>query len=113
VYQQPAYQQPAAPEPAPARPPSQRPAAPVVAGERTSLEANIGATTESNFYVGFTGEVAEGGVFLATYDVLPVRTSVQVLVTLPGGFEFRVNGWVRYVRDPFDFSADSNPGMGI
>ena len=55
----------------------------------------------------------EGGVFLATYEVLPVRSSVEVLVTLPGGFEFKVNGWVRYVRDPFDFSADSDPGMGI
>jgi len=116
---QPAAAQPAAQQ-APAAQPAPRtsrtsgpPPAPTPANGRAGVEANIGATTESNFFVGFSGEISEGGVFLATYEVLPVRSSVEVLVTLPGGFEFKVNGWVRYVRDPFDFSADSDPGMGI
>ncbi len=43
----------------------------------------------------------------------PFDMSGSPAMTLPGGFEFKVNGWVRYVRDPFDFSADSDPGMGI
>jgi uncharacterized protein (TIGR02266 family) len=86
---------------------------PVPAEGRAQVEANIGATTESNFYVGFSGEVSEGGVFLATYETYPRGTAVQALVTLPGGFEMRVLGRVRFVRDPLDFSADSEPGMGI
>ena len=108
-----------APAPAPEPEPVARtrtsgpPPAPTPAGARASVDANIAATTESNFFVGFSGEISEGGVFLATYDVLAVRSSVEVLVTLPGGYEFKVNGWVRYVRDPFDFSADSDPGKGI
>lgn len=77
------------------------------------LEANVGATTVSNFFVGFSGEVAEGGVFLATYEVLPKGSPVNLLVTLPGGFEFRVQGYVRFVREPLDVSADAQPGMGI
>ncbi|MEM6955550.1 MAG: hypothetical protein AAF411_24510 [Myxococcota bacterium] len=77
------------------------------------VEANIGANTESNFYVGFSGEVSKGGVFLATYEVLPRGAKVNALVTLPGGFDFRTTGWVRFVRDPFDLNADSEPGMGI
>ncbi len=77
------------------------------------LEANIGATTESNFYVGFSGEIAEGGVFLATYETYAKGTALTVLVTLPGGFETKIPGRVRFVRDPLDFSADSEPGMGI
>jgi uncharacterized protein (TIGR02266 family) len=80
---------------------------------RQQVEANIGATTESNFYVGFSGEIGEGGVFLATYETFARGTPIQMLVTLPGGFEMRVNGHVRFVRDPLDFSADSEPGMGI
>jgi uncharacterized protein (TIGR02266 family) len=80
---------------------------------RQSVEVNIGATTESNFYVGFSGEVAEGGVFLATYEVLGRGTPVRMLVTLPGGFEFHADGTVRFVRDPLDFAGDSDPGMGI
>ena len=52
-------------------------------------------------------------MFLATYEVLPKDTSVTMLVTLPGGFEFEVDGYVRFVRDPMDFASESEPGMGI
>ncbi|MFK8002565.1 MAG: hypothetical protein AB8H86_23445 [Polyangiales bacterium] len=82
-------------------------------GAEEEVEANIGANTESNFYVGFSGEIGEGGVFLSTYEVLARGTRVNALVTLPGGFEFRCKGWIRFVRDPFDLSSDSVPGMGI
>ncbi len=87
--------------------------APAVPGPRQEVEVNVGATTDSNFYVGFSGEVSEGGVFYATYEVLPPGTPVHMLVTLPGGFEFRANGTVRFVRDPMDFTMESQPGMGI
>jgi uncharacterized protein (TIGR02266 family) len=89
------------------------PPAPIPTGERHRIEANLGATTQSNFYVGFSGEIAHGGVFLATYETLPKDTSVKMLVTLPGGFEFECNGWVRFVRDPLDFMSEAEPGMGI
>jgi uncharacterized protein (TIGR02266 family) len=89
------------------------PPPPIPAGERQAVEANLGATTQSNFYVGFSGEIAHGGVFLATYEALPKDTSVRMLVTLPGGFEFECDGYVRFVRDPMDFMSESEPGMGI
>ncbi|MDH5493815.1 MAG: hypothetical protein OEY14_17830 [Myxococcales bacterium] len=104
-------------QPASARAPASGPAAAKPqgpqGGARSRVEANIGATTESNFYVGFSGEIGEGGVFLSTYEVLAAGTGVELLVTLPGGFEFETHGWVRFVRDPMDFAADSEPGMGI
>ncbi len=89
------------------------PPAPVPTGARRHVEANLGATTQSNFYVGFSGEIAHGGVFLATYETLPKDTSVSMLVTLPGGYEFECDGYVRFVRDPMDFTSESEPGMGI
>jgi hypothetical protein len=82
-------------------------------GAMANVEANVGATTESNFYMGFSGQIADGGVFLATYDVLPRNSWAHVLVTLPGGFEFRCDAWVRFVRDPLDFSSGAEPGMGL
>jgi hypothetical protein len=36
-----------------------------------------------------------------------------MLITLPGGFQFDVDGYVRFVRDPMDFGQDAEPGMGI
>ncbi len=121
--QQPAYQpppqQPAAPA---ARPPAASPAAPAQpastggyrgGGQRIDVEVNIGATTDSNFFVGFSGEISEGGVFCATYNIQPRGTAMRVLVTLPGNFQKHVNGTVRFVRDPMDLTAESEPGMGI
>lgn len=86
---------------------------PTADGPRENAEANIGATTVSNFFVGFSGEISEGGVFLATYDTFPVGSGVNLLITLPGGFEIHAPGRVRFVRDPMDFTADSEPGMGV
>jgi uncharacterized protein (TIGR02266 family) len=119
----PTVQQPQAtapkPKPAPA-PPAQAAPAPaprpvqhfqVRSGPREKLEANVGATTESNFFVGFSGDISEGGVFIATYATFPLGTPVEVLVTLPGGYASTVNGHVRFVRDPMDM--DSEPGIGV
>jgi uncharacterized protein (TIGR02266 family) len=87
------------------------PAKPIATGPRERLEANVGATTESNFFVGFSGEIAEGGVFIATYATLALGALVEVLVTLPGNYQFTVPGVVRFVRDPMDM--DSEPGIGV
>ncbi len=80
-------------------------------GPRERIEANLGATTESNFFVGFSGDIGEGGVFVATYTTLPIGTAVEMLVTLPGGFEKTILGTIRFVRDPMDM--DSEPGVGV
>ncbi len=82
-------------------------------GPREEVEANIGATSETNFYVGFSGEIKDGGVFIATYNVLDVGAGVNVTITLPGGFEFKVPGRVHFVRDPMDMSSEAEPGMGV
>jgi uncharacterized protein (TIGR02266 family) len=119
AFQQPAaqaaFQQPAAQHPTR----SQRPQQAVPVGyrgdqSREKIEVNIGATTESNFFVGFSTEISEGGVFAATYNIQPRGTPMIVHITLPGGFDQIVHGVVRFVRDPMDMSAeDTVPGMGI
>lgn len=114
AFHQPAIQQP--PHGANAQPQQGQPVAAGYRGNqnREKIEVNIGATTESNFFVGFSGEIAEGGVFAATYNIQERGTPMLVHITLPGGFDKIVNGTVRFVRDPMDLSADDTvPGMGI
>jgi len=90
------------------------PASPAIAlGPREPVEANLGASSETNFYVGFSGEISEGGVFVATYTTLDVGSRVTVHLSLPGGFEFKVPGHVHFVRDPMDLSDEAEPGMGL
>jgi uncharacterized protein (TIGR02266 family) len=88
-----------------------RASVPMPPGPRERLEANVGATTESNFFVGFSGDISDGGVFVATYLTLPLGAPVDCLVTLPGGFEATIAGTVRFVRDPMDM--ESEPGVGV
>jgi uncharacterized protein (TIGR02266 family) len=92
---------------------SLRPAAGPAPGPRGAVEANVGASSETNFYVGFSGEIAEGGVFVATYAVLEPGARVNLTVTLPGGYEFTTPGTVHFVRDPMDMSDEAEPGMGV
>src|SRR5262249_33316305 len=82
-------------------------------GKLVELEANIGATTESNFFVGFSGEIADGGVFIGTDSAVARGPPVRVLITLPGGFETKIDGTVKFVRDPMDMSSDAEPGVGV
>ncbi|MDB4976295.1 MAG: Signal recognition particle receptor protein FtsY, partial [Myxococcaceae bacterium] len=87
-------------------PPGYHPAA-APGARRSDVEANVGVSSETNFYVGFSGEIAEGGVFVATYTTLDVGSLVNVTVSLPGGYEFRVPGFVHFVRDPMDITDES------
>jgi uncharacterized protein (TIGR02266 family) len=101
------------PAPPPSPPPGTRDSVERDSVNREHVEANLGATTESNFYVGFSGEISQGGVFVSTYNILGKGEPVRVLITLPGNLSTEVNGHVRFVRDPMDMNADSEPGMGL
>lgn len=80
---------------------------------RAFLETEVTVESADNFYTGFTEDVSEGGLFLATYDLKPLGTQLEVEFTLPTGHIVRTEGVVRWVRDVRDEAADCPPGMGI
>lgn len=80
---------------------------------RAFLETEVSFESADNFYTGFTEDVSEGGLFLATYDLRPIGTHLEVEFTLPTGHIVRTEGEVRWVRDPQDEAPDAPPGMGI
>jgi uncharacterized protein (TIGR02266 family) len=52
--------------------------------ERVKLVTEVRIDSESQFFAGVTGNVGGGGLFVATYAILPVGTPVTVEFTLPG-----------------------------
>jgi uncharacterized protein (TIGR02266 family) len=81
-------------------------------GQRT-VTGSVDLESESNIYTGFTNDVSEGGVFIATDDLLDLGTRISIEFSLPDDPRpVRVRGSVRWLRveNP---NSDFPPGMGI
>ncbi len=83
------------------------------AHQRTSLKASVNWTSDTNFYTGFTNDIGEGGVFVATHQVMPLDSVIEVELSIPGkGEPIKAEGRVRWVRE-YNELSDAQPGMGI
>ncbi len=80
---------------------------------RRSIEVDIGMQSETNFFTGFSLDISSGGLFVSTYDILPLDSEVNVNFSLPGGPMMSLSGLVRWVRDYNEAVPDTAPGMGI
>jgi tetratricopeptide (TPR) repeat protein len=101
------------PSPPPPKQAAPRPVAPPSAKPRVAIEVNVGGTTDSNFYVDAAERLVEGGVFVATYEPLPVDTLASLTITLPGRTTARAHGRVVLTRDLMDAFSDHIPGMFV
>ncbi|HVE83203.1 MAG TPA: TIGR02266 family protein, partial [Myxococcales bacterium] len=104
--------------PAAARPPPppakalQPVAPPRAASARMQTRVDMGS--DSNFYAGFSGDVSQGGgLFVATLDLVPPGTPVELRFTLPDGACVDARGVVRWVRDVLDETPEIFPGVGV
>jgi uncharacterized protein (TIGR02266 family) len=93
---------------------------------RYALNLAITMQGENNFYAGLSEDISEGGVFIATFQLLPIGTPVVLSFTLPSSDEpITANGTVQWVRGPDATAAVENmfgagrevpgimPGIGI
>ncbi len=77
------------------------------------LEVELHAGSDHNFYTGFTHNISEGGLFIATSHLHPLGTRVEFTFTLddrPDPIEVR--GVVRWLREP-EAVSPMPLGMGI
>ena len=96
--------EPSAPLPsAPDAASSPAPAAPV------PLEVDVGADSESHFFVDLSGDASHAGILVATWRDIPVGTAVTIASKLPDG-PIVVAGRVRWVRDA---RCETGPGIGV
>lgn len=80
---------------------------------RVKVELAIAFGSEHNFFAGFVDNLSAGGIFIATYHLLPIGETLAFEVQVPGCAEpVRGLGEVRWVREPRD-DGDMVPGMGI
>jgi uncharacterized protein (TIGR02266 family) len=117
----PAPMAPAAPAPARAVVPSAAavmaeapaPKKPQRASARVKMQAAIDFTSDNNFYAGFSANISDGGLFVATVNLLPLGTEVDLSFTLPSGQRIEAKGRVSWVREVNDKIPDAFPGMGV
>jgi len=76
---------------------------------RVNIELEVSFSSDSQFYVGLTGDLSEGGLFVSTYRSLPVGAAISLALSLPDGPVF-ARGQVRWVRDAVE---GVTPGVGV
>lgn len=87
--------------------------APLRSTPRALLKAEVDFASDSNFYSGFSTDIADGGLFLATLSLLAVGSLVTVRFSIPGSGEVEATGEVRWVRAFDELAPFISPGMGI
>ncbi|HLL55877.1 MAG TPA: TIGR02266 family protein, partial [Myxococcaceae bacterium] len=80
---------------------------------RVRMQASVDMESESNFFQGFSTNLSEGGLFVATVQMLPRGTPVDLHFTLPGGKRIDAKGVVRWTREVNDRTPDIFPGVGV
>jgi uncharacterized protein (TIGR02266 family) len=106
-----------APRAAETQGPSRPASAPVMnrrVSPRVKVRVEVTMQSESNFFTGFSGDISETGVFVATYQkVLSPGTPVELSLALPGEPAMPISGMVRWVREAGESSRGGYPGLGI
>lgn len=83
------------------------------AHQRARLKTSVSFASESNFYTGFTRDISEGGLFVATHNVIPVGGLVDLEFSLPDdGPPIKVKAEVRWAAE-YNELSDCPPGLGL
>jgi uncharacterized protein (TIGR02266 family) len=80
---------------------------------RVAMQTQVDLSSDSNFFTGFSTNISEGGLFIATVNVLPPGTPVDVTFSLPAGTRLTVKGEVRWTREVNDKTPEVFPGVGV
>lgn len=77
------------------------------ASPRVSMTADVSLYSETNFWSGFSEDLSEGGLFIATYQGAKLGTELELTFELPTGHVVKTKGVVRWLRD------GERPGVGV
>lgn len=80
---------------------------------RVKMQAEVDFHSDNNFFNGFSTNISDGGLFIATVNLLPLGTQVDLSFSLPDGEPIEAKGVVRWVREINDALPEVFPGMGV
>ncbi len=80
---------------------------------RVKMQAAITMSSDNNFFNGFSTNISDGGVFIATVTQLPIGTEMDLSFSLPSGEQIKAHGVVRWTREVNDKTPDIMPGLGV
>jgi uncharacterized protein (TIGR02266 family) len=80
---------------------------------RVRMQVKIDFGSENNFYSGFSMDISNGGVFIATVKLVPIGTPIDLFFRLPTGEGIEAQGVVRWVREVDDRRPEMMPGLGV
>lgn len=79
-----------------------------------SFELKVDQESEHNFYTGFTDNISEGGLFIATDQRIDMGTEISFKLELPTLSEaLELKGCVRWIRYSDDPQLGSPNGIGV
>lgn len=79
--------------------------------DRAEFTVDIGLHTSTQFFAGISGDLSEGGLFVATYTPKPIGTELHVSFVLTGGHAISTPAIVAWIRESSE--AGPEPGMGL
>ncbi|MEW5741563.1 MAG: TIGR02266 family protein [Myxococcota bacterium] len=80
---------------------------------RVKMQAAVDFGSDNNFFNGFSANISDGGLFVATVKHVPIGTHIDLNFSLPSGERIQAQGVVRWVREVNDKDPDSMPGIGV
>ena len=81
--------------------------------DRKEVRVAVTMTSDSNLYVGFADNMSEGGLFVATHELIAIGETIDLSFEVPdGGKLVEVKAEVRWHRAVSDHANGLLPGFG-
>lgn len=74
---------------------------------------NVTVGGETRFFTGFVGDIASGGLFIATYNIYPLATKITLSAELGRDRVIMGTARVAWVREHNPGIPEISPGMGV
>jgi len=82
--------------------------------ERHDLKVEVSAQSDHQFFTGFSENISSGGLFIGTYQILPIGTKFKLSFSVPGvDRTFEASCEVRWLREYNENTPDVVPGVGV